>query len=270
MTQPEPKYVSASKPVNRRTATVQSQPERVNPLLQERMQAKWASQQSRTRFGLPLAEQLELREQALVAPAVSPLFIAGGVLAAVSAVVLLLAAIEHSLWWAGSGVLGLAAGAVVMVSARRSHASAARAEPAASPLFEGDSLLAFDRALASLAADVPEPVMAALMNLKQQIVRINALAAGESTGDSLSIDDRLYLNELLRRYLPDSLQAFLTVPGTQRSEPLLANGETAVTLVLGQISLLCAEVAQRERKLKQGKAEALLRQQRFLESKRSR
>ena len=75
---------------------------------------------------------------------------------------------------------------------------------------------------------------------------------------------------MLRRYLPDSLHAYLMVPKDQRSAQVLERGETAVSLLLGQLKLLGAELDKREKKLTKSKAENLLKQQRFLESKSSR
>lgn len=270
MTLPDSKYVSAARPVNRRTAKPDARAERVNPVVQERLAAKWANQQMKGRFGVPLAEQLQVSAKPAQTPAMHPLFITGGVVGAVSAVSLLLAAIEQSLPLAGVGTLALVSGAGLMLFARRPAAAHDHAPPFATALFDDASLLTFDRALESMAAEAPEAVIAALAGLKQQLVRTAQLAANTPVGEHFTMDDRLYVMELVRRYLPDSIHAYLLVSKGQRATQALAQGETAVSLLLGQIQLLCLELTKREQKLTKSSAENLLKQQRFLESKSSR
>ena len=78
MTQPDPKYVSVSQPVNRRTAKPAARAEQLSPVVQERLAAKWADQHIKSRFGLPLAEQLREAAKPAQTSAMGPLFIAGG------------------------------------------------------------------------------------------------------------------------------------------------------------------------------------------------
>ena len=272
MTQPDPKYVSASRPVNRRTAKPEAKAEPVSQVVQERLASKWMHQRNKSRFGLPLTEQLQRAARPARASAMSPLFITGGMVSTVAAVGLLLAAIQHSVLLAGAGTLALAVGAALMWVARRSNVLSG--QPATEiALFDEASLLAFDRALDSMAADAPDApdaVVTELTGLKHQLARIAQLAAQAPVDEHFTMDDRLYLTELLRRYLPDSLEAYLMVPKAQRATELLEQGETAVSLLLGQLRLLCKELDKREKKLTKSKAENLLRQQRFLESKSSR
>ena len=270
MTLPEPKYVSASKPVNRRTAQPAARAEQLSPVVQERLAAKWAGQHTRNRFGVPLAEQLLIAAKPARTPAMSPLLITGGVVCAASAVGLLLAAIAHSWVFAGGGAAGLAAGMSLVFLNRRSEALSALAAPSVPAFFDVASLQAFDRALQSMAADAPDTVVSALTSLKQQLARTAQQAANAPVDEHFTMDDRLYLTELVRRYVPDSLQAFLQVPRDQRAAPVLGRGESAVSLLLGQLQLLGAELALREKKLTQSQSENLLRQQRFLASKSSR
>lgn len=270
MTPPDPRYVSASKPVNRRTAQPVARAERLSPVVQERLAAKWAGQQIRNRFGLPLAEQLLVAARPVHTPAMGPLLITGGVVCAASAVGLLLAAIAHSWLFAGGGAVGLVAGVSLVFFSRRSEAMSALAMPPAAAFFDAASLQAFDCAVESMVADVPDTVVTALTSLKQQLARIAQQAANAPVDEHFTMDDRLYLTELLRRYVPDSLQAYLLVPKNQRAAPVLEQGESAVSLLLGQLQLLGTELDKHEKKLTQSSAENLLRQQRFLASKSSR
>lgn len=270
MIPPDPKYVSASKPVNLRTAKPVASAERLSPVVQERLAARWAGQQLKGRFGLPLAEQLLAAARPASTPAMSPLLITAGVVCAASAVGLLLAAIASSWLLAAGGAAGLAAGVGLVFFSRRSEALSALAVPPAPALFDAASLQAFDRALQSMAADAPDTVAASLSALKQQLVRIAQQAANAPLDEHFTLDDRLYLTEFLRRYLPDSLQAYLLVPKDQRAAPVLEHGDSALTLLLGQLQMLGAALDKREKKLTQSSAENLLRQQRFLASKISR
>lgn len=267
MTTPDSKYVSAARPVNRRTAKPDARPERVHPAVQERLAAKWANQQAKGRLGAPLAPQLHLSTQPAQTPAMSPLFIAGGVVCAVSAVCLLLATIQQSLPLAGAGTLALVCGAGMMFFTRHSGAACEQEPPVAAVLFDEASLLAFDRALESMVSEAPEAVITALTGIKKQLADTAQLVTNTSIGEHFTIDDRLYLIELVRRYLPDSINAYLLVPKSQRSTQTLENGETAVSLLLKQIQLLCLELSKQEQKLTKSSAENLLKQQRFLEAK---
>ena len=83
MTQPDPKYVSASQPINRRTAKPVAKAGKLSPVVQERLAAKWAAQHIKNRFGLPLAEQLREAAKPAQTTAMGPLFIAGGGLCSV-------------------------------------------------------------------------------------------------------------------------------------------------------------------------------------------
>lgn len=269
MTSPDPKYVSASKPVNLRTAKPAARSAPLNPVVQERLAAKWAGQKTKGRFGVPLAEQVLTAASPAPASAMRPLLVTGGVVCAASAVSLLLAAIAQSWLFALSGVLGLAAGASLALFSRRSEVMSAQMAPAVPAFFDEASLRAFDRALESMAADAPDAVVAALARLKQQLARMAQQAATAQVDEHFTMEDRLYLTELLRRYVPDSLQAFLLVPKAQRAAPVLEQGESAVSLLLGQLKLLGAELDKREHKLTKSKAESLLKQQRFLASKSS-
>jgi hypothetical protein len=157
-----------------------------------------------------------------------------------------------------------------MVFSRHRQAVRPMENPIAAALFDEVSVQAFDRALSSMTADAPEEITAELGRLKQRLVRIAQVGAPEVMDEHFTLDDRLYLTELLRRYLPDSLRAYLQVPKDQRVAPVLMQGGTASSLLMGQLQMLCSELDKREKKLLISKAEQLLRQQRFLESKISR
>ena len=169
-----------------------------------------------------------------------------------------------------TSVAALAAGLGLIGFTRRRDPAASAAETAIAPLFDEACLLAFDRALDALAPEATEAVAARLTGIKNQLARIAGLTANRPVDEHFTLDDRLYLTELVRRYLPDSLQAYLLVPRAQRANQLTAQAGSAESLLLGQLQLLGAELDKRELKLAHSRAEALMRQQRFLESKSAR
>jgi hypothetical protein len=79
----------------------------------------------------------------------------------------------------------------------------------------------------------------------------------------------LYVRELVRRYLPDTLTAFLQVPAAQRDTPG-TDGRSALVLLGEQLGLLQSELSRREALLVQVSTEALQQQQRFLQAKHPR
>jgi hypothetical protein len=249
--------VGGSRPVNRRTAPREATAPKLGAVVMERARAAKA----RNRLGASLAEQLRAPAARAKAP-VTPMAVSGGILAACGAVGLFLAWLQAApLVAVGSG--GAVAGGLALLRAGRR--APAVAETPATPLFDPASVEGFDRAVQQLAADLPADVAQALLEIKQLAVRM-ARHAG-TPDEYFQLEDRLYCNECLRRYLPDSLQAWLAVPAGQRDAPL-AEGRSAQALLLQQLAQLRAEMEKREHKLARGAAEALLRQQRFLDAKR--
>lgn len=263
MTQLDPKYVSSPHAVNRRTAMKQAlQPQPVNPLVLERLEAAKA----RNKFGAPIAEQLRLGGAARRMPP-SPLMVLGGALAAASAIALLLAWIQLAWPWALGGVLGLAAGGFLILRGQRASSAIQTDAVTTVVLFDEASLRAFDRALDELATEVPDDVAGQLTAIKQLIVRVAKQAGTAGIDENFTMEDRMYLTECVRRYLPDSLQSYLKVPQNQRSAPVLEQGQTAVSLLTSQLDLLKNDLEKKEVKLTRSVAEHLVKQQRFLATK---
>lgn len=265
MTQPDQKYVASTRPVNRRTATKRPlQLQSVNPLVQERLSAVKAS----SRFGRPLTEQLGLNSATTRRIPLHPLTVIGSVIAAVSTIALFLAWLQVSMASAVIGVAGLSVGLVLVF---RSHnaATAGHAETALPlPLFDEDCLKGFDNALRQMAPEVSEDIAVRLTEIKQQIVRIARQTGVAAVDEDFTMEDRLYLMECVRRYLPDSLQSYLMVPRDQRSAQILDQGHTAASLLHSQLELLGAQLKELETKMAKSAGAHLLKQQRFLEAKR--
>ena len=257
MPQSNPKYASSSRPVNRRTATPQQlMDEPVNPVIHERLAARWA----KSRLGNPLSEQLRASGHKHVHQKMSSWLIAGAVVAAASGVVLLLAAIQQSWLLAMASIPTLAVGSCLILFIRHSSRESGLADATTAAFFDEASIRAFDKVLAALAPEVTDAVATQLMAIKQQLARIALLAVNSPADEHFTIEDRMYLTELVRRYLPDSLQSYLIVPKERRTTQVFERGATAESLLLDQLKLLGDELDKREIKLTKSKAGKLIEQ----------
>jgi hypothetical protein len=264
----ETHLISADGPINRRTALLeQRRREAAQAPVNAEVLERVLRVHQRNAMGAPLAEQLSpAQTAALQAP--SGLLVGAGVLVACGSVLGLLGVIQSSGLTLAGGASIAVAGLVGMVWARRSSAGARHEAPPAQPLFDTATLDAFDRVLDSAATDLGEAAIQRLTDIKASVVHIALHAQG--VDEHFTSDDRLYLRECLRRYVPDSLEAFLRVPAEQRRAPLLDGQGTAEDTLLRQLSILHDEIALRQKKIGRSAAEGLMKQDRFLASKRSR
>lgn len=259
---PESRYASGTGPVNRRQVLREklSVP-LVNPLALQRLQRTRALQT----LGVPLEQQLQPgRGNALQAP--GALGLTAAVLLAAGGVGLLLA------WLQASPALALAGAAALAGSAAAAIAGARRAQHkapvfAAGAAFDAPSLRRLDTALEAVATDVGEEIFARLLALKSSLVRMAEMLPRAGGDEHFTLDDRLYVVECVRRYLPDSLQAYLLVPPAQRTAGVLEGGRSAREVLHEQLTLLQAELDRRADKLGRSAAEDLMRQERFLKAK---
>ena len=265
---PDSRRAYASAPVNQRTAPrVTATPAPVHASLKARAQKA----RQRQLLGPSVSELLArgtlgaTRRQGKLHPGV----IAATVCAVAAASTLVL--IRTGAGLALAAALG-ALGAAAWLWQHRSQRAASEAvlPPAAPQPFEPEALRRIDEAFEATAAAVAEPMLAALLSLKAAAVRI-ALALGSAPVDGdFTLDDRLYVVESLRRYIPDTLGAYLQVPAAQRAVPGTGEGQSANDLLQDQLALLQSELKQREQRLHGSAVEALRRQQRFLQSKAKR
>lgn len=254
------RYLVTDKPVARRAGVRQPlPPAAVSPLAQERALAA----RSRQRLGAPLSELLRRPDDSRRPVAAAAVI--GGVLAAGSGIALFLGWLQGSPVLAaiggGGGVAGLA---TWWVGRRR---PAAEFEVPQQPLFDAAATRALDAAMVRIAPEIPADIAQQLADLKQSIVRIGRNPAAAQPDEHFTFEDRMYVVECVRRYLPDGLQAYLGVPKAQRLEAL-ADGQTPHALLVAQLEMLRAGLAERETKLARSAAEALLQQERFLKAKR--
>ena len=266
---PDARRAYASAPVNQRTAPKPTdKPAPVHASLQAR------AQKARQRQLLgPSVSDLLARGTASVAPAQAKLH--PGVIAAT--VCSVAAACALILLRSGTG-LALAAALAALGGAgwlwqHRSQRAAARETmpPTAGPSpFEPEALQRIDEAFDATAAAVPESALAALVSLKAAAVQV-ALALDSAPLDGeFTLDDRLYVIESLRRYIPDTLSAYLQVPAAQRTLPGADQSPSANDLLQSQLALLQSGLEQRAQRLSASAVEAMRRQQRFLQAKATR
>jgi hypothetical protein len=260
MTGRDGKVVVASRPVNRRTAAKPAAPMAIAASVKARLKA----QRARHQLGAPLAAQLSIGSTAQ--QAVRKSVLAGTVVGTAASVGLFLSWLQASVAMAAISATALAAGLVLIYMGRGHGRQSVTPESATSPLLNMDCVAAFDRALEALDGTLSAELQQALIGLKSLFLRLAKHPAAAAQDEHFTSEDRFYVNECLRRYLPDSLQAYLAVPANER-EKGDAPHSTPLAIVMGQIALLTSELNAREAKLALSAKEALLRQERFLQSK---
>lgn len=267
---PDPRYASAKGPVNRRTAP------REGPTaapVHTRVQRQLQHTQARQLLGAPLSHQLTRQASRSSARP-------SGVRHAVLGLAPIAGLAGAWLLWQQAGPAALAAGGALLAGSvvalvwawrnrRRAQQLAGMAAPAGLG-FDPQALARLDQVLELLAPQVPGKTLARLVGLKSTLVRMAPLLAQAQVSEHFTPDDRLYIGECVRRYLPDSLQGWLQVPAHLRAVAGEADGLSAQALLDQQLELLQAELLKREQKLGLGAAEPLRQQQRFLGDKHRR
>lgn len=261
---PNARFVIADAPVNRRTADPQWRDEAPAP---EQTLERARQLRQRHELGAPLADLLEDPESGTRRAGVPPLAVA----ALVSGTMLLPLAVLSDSPWAGAG-LGAASLALLgfagwrIAAVRRSHASAAQA-PSLVPMFSPQVLSALDKVLDEVAPELAEPLLHQLLQLKHALLRVVELQRSPDAADHFGQEDRLYLQQCVKRYLPDSLLAYLGVPPAYREQPIQPGGVTPAQALASQLALIQQALARQEAQGVAAAGEALLRQQRFLQAK---
>lgn len=259
-------------PVNRRT-TPKMTPK--PPVLPPSVQARAHKARQRQLLGTPMRELLEHGASGPPSP--------GGKLhpALISAAVFAVAAVSALLLLRSGAGLALAAtlamlGAACWLWQRRSqHLVAQNQGPSASHAalaspFDAQALERIDAAFEETAAVVGKDALERLLALKTVAVRVAQAVGTTATDEHFTLEDRLYVIECIRRYIPDTLGAYLQVAPAQRALPSAQAGQSPEQLLLAQLALLQGELEQREQRLHTASLEPLLRQQRFLDAKAGR
>jgi hypothetical protein len=262
---PSPRFASSSGPVNRRTVR---QPAEVAPLPQAHasLRQRMAQVQARHRLGAPLSQRLMSGGPGHGRTTTPATRIGAAVALALGGVGVLLAGLQAS-WLLGVGAVGLVGVAVGLwvVARRQSAATHAAAQPLL-PLFDATALVKLDEVLHHLATDMSEAQLAPLRSLADTLERMAPLMRRVGVNEQFTQEDHFYVTECVRRYLPDTLQAYLQVPRHSRT---LVGPEvpSADDLLATQLALMQTELTRREQALNSASTEALQRQQRFLKAK---
>ena len=271
--QPSQRFASSSGPVNRRTVRQPldvSPPPQAHASLRQRM----AQVQARHRLGQPLSQRLAVGGSNRLRGATPAASVGAAGALALGGVGLLLAGLQAS-WLLGAasvGLTGLAAG--LWMVARRQSAATSLAEQPLLPLFDATALAKLDEVLHHLASEMTEAQLAPLRRLANTLERMAPLMRRVGVNEQFTQEDHFYVTECVRRYLPDTLQAYLQVPRNSRAQPtpatLGAGSEPAPSaddLLSTQLALLQTELGRREQALNSASTEALQKQQRFLKAK---
>lgn len=267
------RFASSSGPVNRRTVR---QPLEVSPPPQAHasLRQRMAQVQARHRLGQPLSQRLAVGGSNRLRGATPAASVGAAGALALGGVGLLLAGLQAS-WLLGAasvGLTGLAAG--LWMVARRQSAATSLAEQPLLPLFDATALAKLDEVLHHLASEITEAQLAPLRGLADTLERMAPLMRRVGVNEQFTQEDHFYVTECVRRYLPDTLQAYLQVPRHSRSQPAPASldagsgpAPSADELLATQLALLQTELGRREKALTSASTEALQKQQRFLKAK---
>lgn len=249
---PSTRLAVGTRPVNRRThrASVPAA-EEAPEVVQQRLQQLRA----RHELGRPLSAGPQ------VAPPRAPLPLAARVQAGVGVVSLSGALFVAQPW--GVGVLVVVGAASLAWAGRGLWRQRRPPAMQAAAVLPTEALASLDDLLARAAPAVPEAARAVLQGIKAQLAQ--AQQPGALAG--LGAQDLAYVHQAAARYLPDSLQAYLRLPAERRAAPLAAGEPSADEALLRQLTAVHEGLGRRVRTPDDEAAEALLRQQRFLDAK---
>ena len=250
---PDPSRLAiGSKPVNRRTRRLQPSDSAERPeVVQQRQQQLRARHElgrplaagPRPVAAMPLPVAARVQAGLGVASLSGALFVSQPVLVGVLVVI-------------GSAGLGWAVRGVW----RQRRGPGDAVSPA---LLAPEALDALDGLLVRAVPALPAPATVALKAVKQAL----DLAQQPGALARLALQDALFVQQSVARYLPDSLEAYLRVPADRRGQPLSAGQPSADEALATQLTTLLEGLQRRLRPLQDEAGEALLRQQRFLEAK---
>ena len=261
------KFAVSSGPVNRRTANPaqRSAPKTHAPVVLDRLKAT----QAKHRLGSGLVQRLAISASGARAPTHARIsLIVQSMGCTVSGVGLFVGAIQSS--WAVVGIsaavlLGL--GAWTWRSYRQQQASAPELLLNRAALADPADFHRLDGLLEQVAKESSTATIEILVKFKETLVRCVALDSEHQSPGLLASDDGLFLRESVRRYAPDSLQAYLKVSQSEREIRVIDDGKTASAMLHAQIALIAEQLQQRAVRLTEISGEALLQQQRFLAAK---
>ena len=261
------KFAVSNGPVNRRTATPaqRAEPPRQAPIVVSRLRAAQAKQ----RLGASLQQRFSSGSVSSGAQSrASGTLVVKAIGCTLGATAVFLGIIQNtgSVAVAGAAtVLGL--GIWMLVDQRRRKQTALVRDSDLASWIEPEHLERLDSLMEQLARESSQSTVDKLCQLKDTLGRCAKLLGDASTQALAAPDDSLFIRETIRRYVPDTIQACLKVPTADRETRVIDDGKTAIVLLHAQLTLIDAQLQQREARLSQLAGEALLQQQRFLAAK---
>ncbi len=256
---PHERFVFAARAVNRRTTRVPSEPAEAVANATQALRARKAL--SRHQLGPSLASATRPAQQ-------KQRRLPGAALALIVGAVML---IPIALLTPSTGLrIGVGCAALLMLAGAARHIGrAAKASQAAETVgmaIDPELLASLDRLLDAASAELPAAVIASLLSMKASLVRVLQLMPDAKAGELFTMDDRLYVVECIRRYVPDTVEAYLRVPTANR-DFALEHGRSASQVFIDQLQLIQQALEHRERKGAMAAGDRLMQQQRFLEAK---
>ena len=259
-------FVVANGPVNRRTAPP---PNPAKAPVAAVVRARIQQAQTRRLLGTPLSLRLgsahsDTGHQHRLTP-VAILQVVGGTIGACGLVL----GVLQSAWTVGAGGIAVMAGfALWALTSRRFRPDDAKASGAEfADLVDAGDLQRLDSAMESVAAQLPQSAIDQLTGLKESIAHCVAMMAQMPSSGGFVGEDQLYVREAVRRYIPDTLTAYLNVPQKDRANLVIDGSKPALNLLQDQLAMIQQQIEASETRLVQGAGEALMRQQRFLAAK---
>jgi hypothetical protein len=257
------KYAVSNGPINRRTARVDIGVTKIESTV---AQAKIQSLQSQQRLGSSLVDQIKINKPTLNSKKpIQKRFIAQGVLIAISAIGGFLGIIQSSVPMSGASLtLLVITGAWCLKyppEKNRSQESTSIEVVAISDLAHLDEL--FKRA----SMDIDQTLIDKLCELKRTIVLcIKSFHNSQQYGGGANAE-ALYVREAIRRYIPDSILAYLAIPKTHRNSLQIEGNLCATDLLASQLDQISQEIKNREEKFTRIAGDALITQSHFLKAK---
>jgi hypothetical protein len=245
------------RPTARRTPLPQSK-QKLAPAQRARLH-----EQARRLANQPaFAQRLKLRSSAAGMPAWR--LAATGLAACAGAVGLFIAWLQASVPLAlGGAALAATAGGLAWRS--RSRGAALALPDVALDLDAAERL---DALVDSCAGELPAAALETLRELAVVLGRMAPSLQAGPPGPPWRMEDTVFLGQLLRRYVPDTLQHYLQIPAAQRAAVVMEDGRTPAEALTAQLAQLREELAHCERRLAEACAERLALQGAFLESRR--
>ncbi len=170
------------------------------------------------------------------------------------------AGIIHPFWWAiVAGLYG--AGALAWPKSELAR-TAERTQISVSRMSEQ-----VRRLVDSVSKGLPDEALYELRNIEATLSEVLPRLQQLQDGGVISSKDSFTLLETVRRYLPDTLGAYLRLPKLYAQMQPLADGQTASQILTAQLKLLNVSLQEIARNAFLGDAERLLINGQFLHSK---